>query len=607
VRKTFGHLTRAETRRGDARRVQRIQQLRQSIDHPAILCREVRRTIRLYIDAQRNFQHCDGQLTGGRLQQIRRSIAVLLLLSATQLRAQSAATVPSSSGVYDKLESVGALFPTRGVFNGERPLSRQELLRVVRELTRAIDSAGATRSSAWKEWARRELAAVSEALSREPDLGIASRAHASGAWRVAQFSSDASSQRIESNGLGSIDAVAHPFAPRSQGWPTGQGSVATFAPTAAVGWRHRLAVLIEPRATVGHFRDGARDEDISLHRAFARGVWHNVALQVGADELRWGQSSHGALFISGHASPLPAISVGTDTSITLPWLFRHAGSVRFTGFVADLGPSQVPRHTKLAGWQASLQRWSRFELGVAVLAQQGGEGGPKASLLERVVDLLPIIDALAPQHADLQFSNKLAGGNLRLRFPELSGLDFYYELQIDDFDGRRLRSSFVDDAGHLLGARLPLVLGGGQLSWRAEWHRTSLRLYQHSQFVSGVTLRERLIGNSLGPNAGGGYLSAAWESSPLSMVELWLGHESRDPSQFTVTTAGSRDRGFKFVRLTNDPRYKRNRAELAVDRVGKLGAIRLRLGYNRAWRSGQPANNEWLGSLLLRSQHLSVF
>src|SRR5213075_2244052 len=232
-------------------------------------------------------------------------------------------------------------------------------------------------------------------------------------------------------------------------------------------------------------------------RAYARVVSHNGALRAGLDEMRWGQSPAGAMFGSGNAAALPAITIGTDTPVTLPWLFRLAGPFRITGMLADLGAGQTPRHDKLAGWQASIEPWSRFELGVSVLAQTGGVGSPPASFLERFVDLFPVIDALAPQHADLQISNKLAGGNLRLRFPELSGLDLYYELQIDDFDARRLRSSLVEDAGHLLGLRLPLLVGGRQLAWRAEWQRTSLRLYEHAQFISGVTYHTRLIGNPL--------------------------------------------------------------------------------------------------------------
>jgi hypothetical protein len=254
-----------------------------------------------------------------------------------------------------------------------------------------------------------------------------------------------------------------------------------------------------------------------------------------------------------------------------------------------------------------MQPRPRFELGVAVLTHTGGDGGPKATFLERVIDLFPIIDALAPQHADLQISNKLAGGNLRLRFPELSNLDFYYELQIDDFDGRRLRSSFVDDAGHLLGIRVPVLVGNGQVTTRAEWHRTSLRLYEHAQFRSGVTYQGRLIGDPLGPHALGAYLSTEWRFSPLNAIALAVADEGRDPSLYTATVSGTRDRGFRFIRLTDDPEHRRRRALLSLEREVGTGALRLTVGYNRAWRSGQPARGEWLGRASYTSRRLLTF
>lgn len=532
-------------------------------------------------------------------------VLLVLLMPGAQLNAQSAATVPASSGLYGRLESVSALFPARGVFLGERALSQREMLRVVARLSASIDSAFLRRTTAGLDWARRELAIVRSALTADQSRNSAVSMRV--AVRADLFASDAASQRIDTNGLGTIDAVSHAFAPRRDGWPTGQGSVASLATTGLLATADRLAIVVEPLFTAGHFRDGTQARDVSLHRAYARGVFRNVAVQLGSDERLWGQSPIGALFISGNAAPPPALALGTDTAITLPWLFRFAGPARFTAFVADLGPSQDPPHARLAGWQASIQPWSRFELGVAVLAQTGGNGGPKATFFERVVDLVPVIDALAPQHADLQISNKLAGGNLRLRFPELSNLDFYYELQIDDFDGRRLRSSLVDDAGHLLGARLPIITSRGQLAFRAEWHNTALRQYAHSQFRSGVTYREQLIGNPLGPNATGSYLTGTWLPSPATSVELSLADESRDPSMYTVTTTDTRDRGFRFVRLTDDPDYRRRRATASLGRPIGFGALRVTLGYNHVWRTGQPARGEWLGLLTFASRQLPTF
>jgi hypothetical protein len=538
--------------------------------------------------------------------QIRRSLPILLLVVATRLPAQSAATVPASSAVYERLESVSAWFPARGVFLGERALSRREVERVVLLLTRKIDSA-VDRSAERRDWARGELNLVASALKDVRGRRTGDRTQAGVAWRGDLLSSRAQFERIEPNGLGAIDAVSHPFIAGRHGWPVVRGTMATIAPTGVLGTKERVAIVTQPTLSLTPMQPEGWTSERFLRRGYARAVLANVAAQVGADEHRWGQSPHGALFISGNALPLPAISLATDTAITLPWLFRLAGPVRATAFLADLGAAQIPPHARLAGWQVSIQPWSRFELGVAVSTQTGGNGGPPATFLERVIDLFPVIDALSPAHSDLQISNKLAGGNLRLRFPELSGLDLYYELQIDDFDGRRLRSSLVDDAAHVLGLRLPILVNAGQFTWRAEWHRMAIRLYEHTQFRSGSTYRGRIIGNPLGPHAAGGYLSAAWQPSPTMTIAIGAADERRDPSLYNVTVSGPRDRGFTFVRLTDDPDFRRRRVEATVERLIPGGAVHVTVGHNRAWRTAQAGRGEWLGLLSIRSLRLTTF
>jgi hypothetical protein len=529
-----------------------------------------------------------------------------VLLIGARLEGQGAATIPASSALYTRLEAISARVPVRGMFLGERPLSRREAMRLVAALTHAVDSSsGVTPAS--REWARAELALLTSALNDTRWTRVGDRTRVGLALRADILTNRARFERIESNGLGTIDAATHPFTAGRQGWPVLRGTIATMAPTLVAGTRERVAIVLQPSASLTAMSAGGWTAERFFHRAYARGVIRNVAMQLGAEERRWGQSPNGALFISGNALPLPALSVGNDSPMTLPWLLRFAGPVRVVAFLSDLGASQTPSHARLVGWQASMQPWSRFELGVAVTTHTGGNGGPGATFIERIIDLFPVIDALAPQRSDLQISNKLAGGNLRLRFPELSGLDVYYELQIDDFDGRRLRSSMVDDAAHLLGLRLPVFVGGDALTWRAEWHRTSLRLYEHGQFLSGSTYRGRIIGSPLGPHAAAGYLSVTWQPSTRATVEVTAADERRDPSQYTVTVAGPHDRGFTFIRVTDDPDFRNRRLMASLQRLMPSGAVNLSLGYNRAWRTAQAGRGEWMGLISLTSYRLATF
>jgi len=499
--------------------------------------------------------------------------------------------VPPASDIYRRLEAVSAHFPVP-VHLGLRPASQRALLGTLSRLHAAVVAAPLDHPR--RDWALREIAAISHELDIP---GARMRA----AWRLDAHASNAAPAAIDSNGLGQLDAVESSFGRDRRGLPYPNGGAVTALPLALAAGRHH-ALLLEPELGYATDSSGTMGR-LRVHRAYGRVVVRNVVLQAGSDHLRWGQSVHGPLFLSENAGAFPALSIGPDTAITLPWLFRLAGPIRGTLFVGDLGPTQRPPHARLAGWQVNMQPWTRFELGVAVLAQTGGNGGPPATFLERFIDLFPAIDALAPQHADFLFSNKIAGGNLRLRFPELSGLDVYYELAVDDFDGRRLRSSMLDDSGHLLGARI----AAGDAVLRGEWHRTSLRLYEHAQFQSGVTYRRRLLGSPLGPHARAGYASVEWPVREGTSARLTLADERRDPSQYTAIVTGERDRGFQFVRLTDDPDVRRASVVGTLD--GVIGAMGARVSYGlaRSWRSGRTPRLEWLTHVELRSQVLPWF
>jgi hypothetical protein len=559
-------------------------------------------------------------LKRGAADQTRRSNAVLLLLIAIQLVlpvrlvAQDAATVPSSSDVYDRLEFLAARLGTSRVFLGDRPMSRRQIKVALSGMRAKLESGNAGLNDRTARWARTEIEVLERSLdapAAKATSGLRLDWSASGGL----FSSDAPSARVRANNLGSIDASAHPFTRARFGRPTGQGTVLVASATGVVGLGERFAAVVEPRVTVGNFRDGSRDEDIFPQRAFVRGVLRNVAISVGADEMRWGHSPFGALFISGNASAPPAIQLSTDTAVKLPWLSRITGPMRFSALVADLGPSQTPPRAKLAGWQVNMKPVTRAELAVSLLAQTGGgDSIPSASLLERIADLIPVLGAAFPR-LDNRISNKLAGGHLLVHVPELSDLAVYYELQFDDFDLRRIKSTFVDDASHLLGARMPVSLESGEAAIRVEWHHTAMRLYQHGDYKSGVTYRQRIIGSPLASHAAGMYAAATWRNAAGTTLEVAVADEIRDPSLF-ANPPSARDTAFAYVRLTDDPRIRGRRALFSVERAVGSGALRATVGYNRAWLSGgappsgpatDPPRSEWMASVAMRSALIRSF
>jgi hypothetical protein len=207
----------------------------------------------------------------------------------------------------------------------------------------------------------------------------------------------------------------------------------------------------------------------------------------------------------------------------------------------------------------------RLELGGGLIDQMGGFGAPPLSFGERVKDLFPYVFLAFQPGGDRQASNKIASLEAHYRIPALRGLEVYYELDPDDFDLRRLWSIYWQDSGHLLGATQNLT-SDGRMFVNVELHRTSLRLYEHFQFASGVTYRDAIIGDPLGPNAIAGYATFN-ERIGMRLLQLSLATESRDPSQFTVYQNDASGNGWRFVRVTQDPRERRDRLTLELRRA----------------------------------------
>jgi hypothetical protein len=122
-----------------------------------------------------------------------------------------------------------------------------------------------------------------------------------------------------------------------------------------------------------------------------------------------------------------------------------------------------------------------------------------------------------------------------------------------------------------------------------------------------MTYRQRLLGSPLGPHARAGYASVEWPLRETTFARLTLADERRDPSQYMTIVTADRDRGFQFVRVTDDPDVRR--ATVLGTFEGTVGALGARVSYGiaRSWREGNAARSEWLSRVELRSQVLPWF
>jgi hypothetical protein len=480
---------------------------------------------------------------------------------------------------------------------GQRPLSRRAVARIVGEAarnlprleSRASDTtldAGAragfdhrsARVRALLEVLRAEYGSDGQGGTRLLESTSADWTWTNSPGRVVPF-----------DDLGGIDAATNPFVDYRLGREYVEGHNLALETTHRVRPLSALAAAARLRTWNGLAQFG----DVGGHRSSVEALYAQLALknllvEVGRDHLFYGQGMRASLSVSGNAPAFDMVKLASDLPFRMPWILRGLGPTRASFFVADLGDRQNFPGAKLTGYKFSFVPTRRVEFGVSVVNQMGGRGAPSASFGARLIDLIPIIDPLFIGTRDIQISNKMAGMDVRVRFPSTRGLEWYLDGMFDDFDHRRVWSSFRDDAGWIIGISIPRLTNDGRLQLAAELQRTGIRYYQHVQFTSGVTLDGRIIGNALGSKANAGYTRLSWDQGATSSIALDGGYEWRSGDRYVARVDDAEDNGFRFERIEERPKERRARVALTWSRELSLGAPRLvaEIGYERVTNFG---------------------
>ena len=504
---------------------------------------------------------------------------------------------------YAAIDELAAAVPVQGLIVGQRPYSRREIARIALRFDRVLSQGGTRAAEAQARLVAlvrsllmayaREVRSLSGANAQTSPISLRPGA------RIDFLGTNSSPRRVPaSNGLGSIDAFSNPLTDGMSGRPVARGSTASVELTNAFGIGSWLAVEADPRVTWLSDRSGARQLDAEMQRLFVRVVARNVAVEAGADERTWGQGGANGMLLSANPRPLHAVTIANDTPFTLPWFLGRLGPVRATFIGVDLGDAQNFRGAQLLGYKVDVMPTSRLELGMGLIDQLGGAGAPPFSAGERIKDLFPYVFLAFSPGSDRQASNKIASLDVRYFVGTSRGITLYYEVDPDDFDLRRLASVYWQDSGHLLGARIDRLTADGRWSLDAQFQRTSLRLYEHEQFTSGVTYRDAIIGDPLGPNALGMYATLSSRLARGWRLALSGAAESRDSSVYTVFQDDSvTGRGWRFVKVADGVKENRVRALLSLtnDSADRLASLLPSVGVERVFNAnfirGRAATN----------------
>jgi hypothetical protein len=472
---------------------------------------------------------------------------LVLLLLPSMAGAQATLDMPLdglSSVRLVRLVTIGLIDTA---ITGQQPFTRREAVRMIASARRTLESGG-------------NFPAVAEVMvaGLERELRDADRTALLHHVEASVRATNASPRELPSDLIGSIDAWTNIIVLARAGEPIGRGGALVVGSRHSARIARWLTAEARPRATTTRSGVGGPDRapHLDLRTAQLRAAVGSFTLDAGRSELSLGHGIFGRPAVDGSAPPLPMLRIGNDQPISLPILTRVLGPVRGTLFVADLGADQNFPHARLAGWKLSFLPHQRLELGVTVLSHQGGGGAPPARLRARVADLVPLYDAILLSGGDLELSNKFSGIDVRYRAP-WHGLQLHWEVLLDDWDERRLRSTWWEDASHVVGASLP-QMHDGSVALLVEAHHTGIRMYRHGQFTSGLTRRGRLIGNPLGPNANALYARLVLDRGVGTVWEADGAWEMRSGKRYSAT-GGYGAETLRFHEIERHPHEYRRR------------------------------------------------
>lgn len=467
---------------------------------------------------------------------------VLTIAVAVAASGQSTPSVPPGAQVYRDIARLGALGFIDTLLVGSKPYSEREITRLLGEAERNLN-----RNPAAAEWATRIIQADLERYGAHVNRPF-------DAASVEATALDSPFRPAPSDQNGTIDATISPLAANRGGRPIADGNTLTFESIHSVTLGPYVAASISPRFSLLDPRGRSSSESFDFQSGEINALISGISIAAGRTYAAFGPSPTDGLLLSPGAPPLDMLRISNDRPWRVPLFSRVFGPVYGSLLIADLGTQTIHPHSKLAAYHLAMLPHPQFELGVEVIDAMGGRGGQAASFGDRVLDAIPVIDAIRTG-SDFQFSNKMAGVDLHWRMPRWSGFELYLEAGLDDVDSRRWRSVFLEDGGYLAGVSLSCLVSCGAFAIRAEYHQTGIRYYTQLDYP--IAARGQLLGDPLGPRGNGAYLTLDDDLGKRGRISLGGAFEIRSGNTYGSQATGPTSAGFHFVQIGHRPGEKR--------------------------------------------------
>ena len=522
------------------------------------------------------------------------------MLCPATVRSYSTPNVPVDDPVYRDIDKLVAAGLVKDVIYGQRPWSRGEIARIIASAMQNREKMGPPVAPDDREITLlMSIDTLLEKMKKRFQEELAGKTFSIHplSYVEAQYTFlDGESRPIPNNGFGSVNAVIEPLTAYQEGrhYPDGhQWSLETEHSLRATRY---FSFYVRPRLEFDVTHGGDADADLFVQQLYAKFAVPHFELEVGRDSIEWGQGEQGGILLSNNARPLDMIKISNPSPTILPWLFKYLGPFRYTFFVANLGPEREFPHSFLTGLKLSIKPVSFFEMGFSQLMVFGGDGAPGPLSVGNVVG--EFFGRRGGGVDIINLTNRETGFDFRFFLPMLRNAQVYLDVQFEDDSSDRI-FMLTELATYHAGIYLPRLGDSGDTSLRLEYRHGSPYFYKHSQFVTGMALNGRLLGDELGPHADGAYVTFSHEPSE----NLWLSYSFRFERRDGDFVTEVKDPKRRVVTVTPQP--AESRIGLSVKGIynfKKPIALTLEFGYERidSFNFSADDRNAFLGSVSVR-------
>ena len=395
-----------------------------------------------------------------------------------------------SSYVYDYMETLDGLGYLPDMRIGAKPYDRLQMARWLVKIEAALsrDAAAPVYAKGMVSELRREFAAELQMLDgsgKVPEIQMKELN-----LQAVHYKGDTLQTDTGSN----YCPVYQPLNINNNGYDYGRNINGVLIMKGEGYLSHHTVLSVTPRVAYS-----ADDSGVSLESAYIKTHYNNVAIQVGKNELWWGQGYRGSVGFTNNATPQTSLHLSAVKPHKSKGFFKFLGEIQPSFFysVLDANRSDVP-HPSLVGMRTDFTPSQNFTFAFARTSIIGGKGHSLAG----ITDYWHFLTGKNSTSSANDKWNSIAGMDFRWRFPHMNGMQFYGEMYGEDqATGQNGLIPLPTNLSFVAGTYIPRLSKDGSWDLRLEGGKTHEEMYLHWAYTEGYTHLGRLMGDAMGNRA----------------------------------------------------------------------------------------------------------